>query len=250
MLLLVNRGGDGGSSSAKGSGDTVPVLVAKKEIPQGSVGSAIGDSVEVRQVPAATRSSDALVSLGELADRTTTITIGAEQQLRSAFFRQRTQRGDAIKIPEGKQAVALPIPFSNSGAGYVGPGDKVNIYALVGKQNGNVVPLCGGGLCPTADPKAPQAASQLVMSNVEVLDVSREVAPATVTTVKPPEGGVSRVGGDLREENVIMLMALDAAQAERAIFLATYGGLVVTLIPKGQADSSTGGRDQTNVLKP
>ncbi len=250
VLLLASRGGDGGSSSSGGSGDTVPVLVAKKGIPVGATGASMEDSVEVRQVPAVTRASDALVSLGELADRTTSAAIGPDQQLRSVFFRQRTQRGEAIKVPDGKQAVPIAIPFTNAGGGYVGPGDRVNLYALVGRQNGNVIPLCGEGMCPGGDPKGPQAVSQLVMTNVEVLDVSREIAPATVTTVQPPAGGVGRAGGDQKSETILMLMALDAAQAERAIFLSSYGELYMTLVPKGQPDSTTSGRDQTNILKP
>jgi len=248
VLLLVSRGGDSGSSPSGGGGDTVPVLIAKKAIPVGSAGGSIGDSVEVRQVPSVSRSSDALVSLGELGDRTTTVAIGPDQQLRSAFFRQRTVRGDAIKVPDGKQAMAMTIPFTNAGGGYVGPGDHINLYAMVGKQNGNVVPLCGAGLCATADPKSPQAASQLVLSNVEILDVSQEVAPATVTSVQPAAGQVSRAGGV--QTTVTYLMALDASQAEKAIFFSKYGDVYLTLVPKGQPDSATAGRDQTNALKP
>lgn len=248
VLLLVGRDGDSGSSASASGGDTVPVLVAKKVIAAGSAGANIGDSVEVRQVPAVTRSSDALVSLGELADRTTTVAIGPDQQLRTAFFNQRTVRGEAIKVPDGKQAVAMNIPFTAAGSGYVGPGDRVNLYALVGRQNGNVAPLCGEGLCASGDPKAPQAASQLVLTNVEVLDVSQEVAPKTVTSVQPTPGQVARtaeVG-----TSVTYLMALDASQAEKAIFFSRYGEMYVTLVPKGQPDSTTGGRDQTNALKP
>ena len=77
VLLLLGRGGSGGNPAAGSSGDTVPVLVSKRSISLGSAGADLGDAVEVKQVPAATRSSDALVSLGELADRTTTLDIGA-----------------------------------------------------------------------------------------------------------------------------------------------------------------------------
>jgi len=248
VLLLLGRGGGDGTSAASSSGDNVPVLVSRRSISLGSAGADLGDAVEVKQVPAATRSSDALVSLGELADRTTTIDIGAGQQLRSAFFRQRTARGEAIKVPAGKQAVAMKIPFTNAGGGYVGPGDRINLYALVGKQNGSVTPLCGTGLCPAGDPKAVQASSQMVLTNVEVLDVSQEVAPATVTNVQPTPGQVSRAPEV--EASVTYLMALDAGQAEKAIFFARFGEVYLTLVPKGQPDATTGGRDQTNALKP
>ncbi len=249
VLLLMSGGGNetptAGSSS---SGDNVAVLVSKRAISVGSAGADLGDAVELKQVPAITRSSDALVSLGELADRTTTVEIGAGQQLRSAFFRQRTVRGDAIKVPDGKQAVAMSIPFINAGSGYVGPGDRINLYALVGRQNGVVTPLCEDGLCSGTDPRGPQAASQLVLTNVEVLDVSQEVAPKTVTSVQPTPGQVARTAE--LQTTVTYLMALDAAQAEKAIFFSKYGEVYLTLVPKGQPDSTTGGRDQTNALKP
>ncbi len=250
VLLLLGRGGDDDASAAGGSGDTVPVLVSKRTIAQGTAGSDLGDAVEVKQVPAVTRSSDALVSLGELAERTTTVEIGPDQQLRSAFFRQRTARGEAIKVPGGKQAIAMTIPFTNAGGGYVGPGDRINLYALVGKQNGIVAPLCTTpeGLCAATDGRAAQASSQLVLTNVEVLDVSQEVAPATVTNAQPVEGQPARGVG--AEPTVTYLMALDASQAEKAIFFSRFGEVYLTLVPKGQPDSTTGGRDQTNALRP
>jgi len=249
VLLLMGRGGDKGTPAAGSSGDTVPVLMSKRSIKLGSAGADLGDAVEIKQVPAVTRSSDALVSLGELAERTTTVDIGPGQQLRSAFFRQRTARGEAIKVPDGKQAIAMTIPFTNAGGGYVGPGDHINLYALVGRQNGIVAPLCGTGLCPGGDPKAAQASAQLVLANVQVLDVSQEVAPATVTNAQPAaDGQVARGAG--ASPTLTYLMALDASQAEKAIFFSRYGEVYLSLVPEGQPDATTGGRDQTNALKP
>lgn len=249
VLLLVGGGGDK-KAPAAGSGGNVPVLVSKRSIPKGTMGSELGDMVEVKQVPAVTRSSDALVSLGELSERTTTVDIGPDQQLRSGFFRQRTARGEAIKVPDGKQAIAMTIPFTNAGGGYVGPGDRINLYALVGKQNGSVAPLCGEGLCPPGDPRAATAASQLVLSNVEILDVSQELAPATVTNGRQAATETAAARGVGAEPTVTYLMALDAAQAEKAIFFTRFGEVYLTLVPKGQPDATTGGRDQLNALRP
>ena len=249
VLLLLGR--DGGDESAEGSsGGTVPVLVSKRSIAQGTAGADLGDAVEVKQVPAEVRSSDALVSLGELAERTTTVEIAPDQQLRSAFFRQRTARGEAIKVPDGKQAVAMTIPFTNAGGGYVGPGDRINIYALVGRQNGAVAPLCGEGLCPSGDPRGPQATSQLVLANVEVLDVSQELAPAIVTNGQPATGEAAAARGVGASPTLTYLMALDATQAEKAIFFSRFGEVYLTLVPRGQPDATTAGRDQTNALRP
>jgi Flp pilus assembly protein CpaB len=250
LVALLLAGRDSNSSAKAGSAgatDQVPVLVAKKGIAKGTAGADMVDSVEVRQVAALARSSDALVSLAELQDRTATQDIGADQQLRSSMFRQRTLRGDSLTIPAGKQAVAISVPFTAAGAGYVGPGDHVNVYALATKQGTTLAPACGTGLCPVG-PNQPTASSQLVLANVEVLDVSQEVAPTAVTTVQPQGGAVSRAtaGGG----NVTYLLALDANQAEKAIFFTRYADVYLTLVPKGQPDSSTSGRDQTSALKP
>jgi len=257
VLLLLGRGGDE-KAAPTGGGDMVPVLVSKRAIAQGTRGAQLGDAVEVKQVPAASRSADALVSLGELTERTSSADIAPDQQLRSAFFRQRTARGEAIKVPEGKQAVAMTIPFTNAGGGYVGPGDRINLYALVGRQNGVVVPLCQDqsdkNLC--SDPKAAQATTQLFLSNIEILDVSQEVAPATVTSgqaaaAQPAAAGQPAAARGLgAQPTLTYLLAVDAIQAEKAIFFSRFGEVYLTLVPTGQPDAATTGRDQTNALKP
>ena len=250
VLLLLGRGGGDSAAESSSRAGTVPVLVSKRSIAQGTAGADLGDAVEVKQVAAATRAADAVVSLGELGELTTTVDIAPDQQLRSGFFRQRTARGSAIKVPAGKQAIAMAIPFTNAGGGYVGPGDRINIYAMVGRQNGIVAPLCGEGLCPTGDAKGATATSQLVLANVEVLDVSQELAPATVTKGQPTTGEAAAARDVGASPTLTYLMALDASQAEKAIFFSRFGEVYLTLVPRGQPDATTGGRDQTNALKP
>ncbi len=65
---------------------------------------------------------------------------------------------------------------------------------------------------------------------------------------QPVEGQPARGVG--AEPTVTYLMALDASQAEKAIFFSRFGEVYLTLVPKGQPDSTTGGRDQTNALRP
>ena len=56
VLLLLSRGGDSTVQSGS-SGGNVPVLVSKRAIALGSAGADLGDAVEVKEVPAVTRSS-------------------------------------------------------------------------------------------------------------------------------------------------------------------------------------------------
>lgn len=104
-------------------------------------------------------------------------------------------------IPEGKQAVAVQMPFVAGLAGYAKAGDTVNIYGVVDPSGAGVEP-------------APPL-SKMLLAGVQVLAVTGPAAGA--------EGG-----------NATYLLALDAAQAEQAIFFAKFQSMWLTLVPKGQ----------------
>ena len=117
-------------------------------------------------------------------------------------------------IPDGKQAVAVQLPFVAGLAGYAKAGDTVNVYATVEKGQ-------AGGQTP------PQ--SRLILPDVTVLAVT---APAPGT-----DGG-----------NATYLLALDANQAEQAIFFSKFESLWLTLVPKGQPAAQTPGRTYKNAF--
>ena len=108
----------------------------------------------------------------------------------------------SFTIPEGKQAVAVQMPYIGGLAGYAKAGDKVNVYGILDEK--------GAG----ADPAGP--ASRLILSGVEVL---------AVTSPGP--------GADTG--NATYLLALDTTQAEQVIFFAKFQSLWLTLVPKDQA---------------
>ena len=236
---------DGGETTASAGGGSVPVLVSRRPIPKGASGSQLADAVEVRHVPAITRSSDALSSVEQLVERTALTDIDEGQQVRSAFLRSRTVRAGAIAIPAGKQAVAVTVDFTAAGAGYIGPGDKVNVYALFDRAGDTVVVEGRTGAAPSNAPTV--AADRLVLPGVEVLDVSQEVAPSTQAPQPQATGGATaRPAG---AATITYLLAVDADQAERLIFFTSYTRLYLTLVPADQPPSATGGRDQNNVLR-
>lgn len=120
-----------------------------------------------------------------------------------------------FNIPQGKQAVAVQVAYVAGLAGYAKPGDVVNVYATVEKGQ------------PPGDAKPPLA--KLVLPGVQVLAVS---GPG-------PGAGAG---------NTTYLLALDAAQAEQAIFFARFETLWMTLVPKGQAPATTAGRSYQNAF--
>jgi Flp pilus assembly protein CpaB len=119
----------------------------------------------------------------------------------------------SFTIPEGKQAVAVQVPFVAGLAGYAKAGDRVNIYGNIEK-----------GLVEPAPP-----ASKLILSGVEVL-------------------AVTGAGPGAETGNATYLLALDATQAEQAIFFARFESMWLTLVPKGQANSQTSGHSYKNAF--
>lgn len=109
----------------------------------------------------------------------------------------------SFTIPDGKQAVAVQVPYIAGLAGYAKAGDMVNVY-------GNI-DASGAGATP-----APPA-TKLILSDVEVLAVTG-----------PGPGAESAAA-------TTYLLALNADQAEQAIFFAKFQSLWLTLVPKGQA---------------
>ncbi|HEV7863969.1 MAG TPA: RcpC/CpaB family pilus assembly protein [Acidimicrobiia bacterium] len=114
----------------------------------------------------------------------------------------------SFTIPEGKQAVAVQMPYVAGLAGYAKAGDTVNVYGNADKG-------------PLGDLAFP--ATRLLLAGVPVLAVTGPAAGA--------DAG-----------NATYLLALDAAQAEQAIFFARFESLWLTLVPKGQPKAQTPGR--------
>jgi Flp pilus assembly protein CpaB len=119
----------------------------------------------------------------------------------------------SFTIPEGKQAVAVQVPFVAGLAGYAKAGDTVNVYGNI--EKGAVQP-------------APPV-TKLILPGVEVL-------------------AVTGAGPGAETGNATYLLALDANQAEQAIFFARYESMWLTLVPKGQAKSQTSGHSYTNAF--
>ena len=115
----------------------------------------------------------------------------------------------SFTIPEGMQAVAVQMPFGKGLAGYAKAGDQVNIYATLEKGAARTDGM-------------PPVEAKLWLSNVEVLAVN---GPAAGTGA-----------GDST-----YLLALNATDAEKAIFLARFETMWLTLVPKGQPPATTQG---------
>jgi Flp pilus assembly protein RcpC/CpaB len=125
-----------------------------------------------------------------------------------------TGPGVALKLPAGKQAVAVELAPVPGLAGYAGAGSLVNIYATV--KSGP----------PAGVPGAPFA--KLVLPAVRVLDAKAAAGSGNVTYV----------------------LALDVDQAERLIFFSKFESLWVALTSEGQSAVRSVGRGYPNAFRP
>ena len=226
MLALRNDDGDGQAVAAADTANARTVLVATEDLPAGATGNDIVSGGKVQAQSSDVAAPDAVGSPGDLVGKVLALPVNKGDVIRLGGLRAET-----IKIPDGKQAVAIQVDFIPGVAGQVGPGDLVNVYANV---------------TSTTDPNQPVPFTKLLLPNVEVLKVSEAPAPpapTTPTTLSPLAAPVASGGTPL-----VFLVAVDQAQAERLIFSATNQRLYASLVPKGQQPSATAGANNANLF--
>lgn len=239
VALLARDDGDGGTVSGTG---TVDVLVAKEDIAAGVNGDDVADKVEVVRRDSADRQPDALSTPSQLSNQIFTATFKKGEQIRSGGLKVRSI-SPAVQVPEGKEAIAIDVPFVAGGAGYLAPGDLVNVYQVIPAP---VKDLTGETVLPYSTPR-----TQLILTKVQVLDVQQQVAALSSTQASTGDTGiVSRPATS--NDRLTVLIALDAIDAEKVIFAsATTGNFVyVTRVDDQAAPSGpTPGRDYFNIFE-
>jgi Flp pilus assembly protein CpaB len=115
-----------------------------------------------------------------------------------------------IRIPDGKEAVAIQVGAVPGMAGYAKVNDRVNVYGTFKDRQ------------PNSQVKGPPIA-KLVLSNVQVLAVSNAGA------------------------NVTYVLAVNADEAEKVIYLSSFETVWLTLTRDGApAVGGTPGHNATN----
>ncbi len=221
VYALTSDSGGGTKGSAQGP---VPVVVATQDISAGSLAKDMISQghLKVDKVPAGQLVPGAVQSLNQLSSATFVQGFANGQQITSSGL-QAINR--AFKVPDGYEAMAVQIDFVAGGAGYVNPGDHVNLY---GAYN--------SGLQGTTTPRA-----QLLLTNVQVLDVNLAI-PARRGQADP---SATRPTGN----NVTYLLAVKTADAEKLVFTTEFHSMYATLTAENAAPAGpTPGRDGGNIL--
>lgn len=217
----------GRSEDTRDAEPTVSVVVARADIEAGALGDDLvsAGKVGVDQVPQSDAPPDAISSTSALTGAIVTTAVEKGAEVTTEDVGPSTLRAGSITIPKGKQAVAITVDTTSGGGGYAGAGDHVDLYAVI-------------------QPDAPGAPvspmTKLLLSDIEVLDVSNEIAPRRAATASE-ETSTTTPAPRSTEGSITLLLALTPQQAEQAIFAANFNRVWVTVLPKGAEASTTDG---------
>lgn len=233
IVLLLAR--DDTSPSSAGGSDSTPVLVAKENISSGTKGSDAITKVEVRQVKLSEKQPTALTSPSQLSNARVSASFAKGEQILSGGV---TAALASVDAPAGFEAVPVKAPFVGAGAGYIAPGDYVNVYQVypdivkVIGANGEAANLS----LPYSTPR-----TELLLTKVQVLDVNTQIASLAGQSTTPTSQ-VTQSRGDATGVQVptIVVLALKTADVEKVLFGSQTQGLLVYLT-KVDKDSAPAG---------
>ncbi len=222
-LTLVVAGGAGAAylgtrgSAPEQAAARVPAYVTASPIPAGTAASTAlaSGSIRARAVLPAERPANGVTDPTQLSGRVAGTVIPVGTVVTTAMFPDPQTHIGTVVIPAGKRALALEMAPVAGVAGFVGAGDRVDVYG-VAKGEGT-----------------PQAV-RLVLQGVEVLNVNGAGLP----TAQGQPGG----------PNLIYLMAVTPGEAERLIYLSQFEKLYFDLVPKGEGPVKTPGAGPANSL--
>lgn len=221
VFLVLNDDDSPGSSSASGGSATqVSVLVANGDIAPNTLGSDViaEGLLTTKQMAAGTQPVGALTSPAGLENQIFAVAVEEGAVITSAQLATRSLSN--VQVPEGFEAVAVTIDYTNGGAGYVAPGDRVNVYGVFGYPDEKD----DAGIVVEAQQIAPR--SELVLTNVLVLDVSAQQG-TSVQSTDPNQN--QTIGRQTLTTPLTYLLALKATDVERVVQLTTFADLYLSL---------------------
>jgi pilus assembly protein CpaB len=211
--------GTRGSRSAGAATAKAQVLYANRAVDAGTAGSTAlaSGQIRVRQVDPSAVPSNAVTEASQLSGRVASSAIAAGTTLTTDLFPAPQTRIGTVVIPAGKRALALQLESVPGVAGFVGAGDRIDVYVVSKGNNG-----------------APPGV-RLVLQSAEVLNVN---GTGLVSQQGQPGG-----------PNLIYLLAVTPAESERLIYLTEFEKLYFDLVPKGEAPVTTPGAGPSQTLQ-
>lgn len=220
--VLLGAGGGGALYLGRGGAapaETTPRVRAYYAAVQVEVGTAASTAlaqglIRAREVSPAERPANAVSDPTQLAGKVASAAIPAGSLVTIDMFPDPQTRIGTVVIPPGKRALALELAGVAGVAGFAGAGDKIDIYG-VAKE--------------TTTPGV-----RLIFQGIEVLKVNG--------------AGLAAAQGQPGSPNLVYLLAVTPAEAERLIYLNEFEKLYFDLIPKDDPPVRTPGAGPAGAL--
>ncbi|HEU5001389.1 MAG TPA: Flp pilus assembly protein CpaB [Actinomycetota bacterium] len=214
-------------SAGAASGSSVGAYVVTAPITAGTTGSGLTGEIKATSVPTAARPADAVTSLTQLTGLVSLRRLEPGEVLTtSQFGTAGTPSTDTsgLVIPAGMNAVSVNVPNPQDVAGYVSPGDKVNIF-MTSRDIAGIVPGAPA-----------EQSARLLLSNVGVLSTVVANTPAAVAPV--PATGPE-----------VWTLALSPTDTEKLLVAVQYEQLWFSLVHPGDPPAVTTGQVATSITK-
>lgn len=193
-------------------GEMVAVVVATEDIPAGTQLDELlaEDRFEARRVPEDAVVRGAVMSFDELEGRETSAPVLAGEQISTTRLRGSEQLpGGMLGIPNGYQALTLPLESPRLAGGAIQHGDRVTIYGTFT----NIASAQGNS----------PAATVTLVPDVEVLDVTAQ-----------------QVTGETNQTTEMVTLALKPKDAQAVVFAQEQGTVWMTLLPPNEKGTDSG----------
>ncbi len=222
VFLVLNDEDDGGGGPSAGGPAQVTVFVAAQDIAPNTLGADVIEQglLTTDQVPAGSQPVGAITSAGGLDNQIFAVGVSEGEIITSSQLAVRSLSN--IQVPDGFDGVAVTLPYTNGGAGYVAPGDTVNIYGLFGTGD----EAAGLATPPQGDGSAVLPRTELILTNVLVLDVSAQQGTSIESANAEQQ---TTVGRQALSTPLTYLLALRPADAERVVQASTFAQLYFSL---------------------
>jgi Flp pilus assembly protein CpaB len=211
--LYLGRAG----SAPAGATPRVTAYYAASQVDVGTAAStALAQGlIRAREVAPADRPANGVTDPAQLSGKVAAEVIPAGALVTTDMFPSPQTRIGTVVIPPGKRALALELSSMAGVAGFAGAGDKIDIYGIAKGEN------------------TPPAV-RLVMQGIEVLKVNGT--------------GLAAAQGQPGSPNLVYLLAVTPAEAERLIYLNEFEKLYFDLIPKDDPPVKTPGAGPAGAL--
>jgi pilus assembly protein CpaB len=176
---------------------TTPVVVADVDLPVGA--ELRPEQLRVVDWPAASRPEGSFSSANQLVGKVVASTVYRLEPVLPVRLAGGTGGGLSAMLAPGTRAVAVRVDDVVGVAGFVHPGDSVDVIATL-RSDGN----------------AGITSSKVILQNIKVLAVGKELEQRSK-------------GSDRVVQATVATLQVDAAQSERLALAATQGKLLLTL---------------------